>query len=242
MSNPTERLSNLQPDGAGRTRAPAEGERAALRGYGWQYSHIARIVYPRGAVLLGIGGDIEVHALVAQGAEPIGQPWTVTDCDSNMLRTIGTRPAVDVLRETLDSLGEETRERAERNLLVGLAMDEYRHEYGRGDYLIRNIMGFDRQSGAIAINAHPRVGQTIQFQFRDAEAATCGITALLHDLKSLVGPAQALLDAIAPLPNRTSQRGVVTGKYWPWRVLLTTPAFPWAARASARARSRSAAV
>ena len=76
-------------------------------------------VYPRGAVLLGIGGDIEVHALVAQGAEPIGQPWTVTDCDSNMLRTIGTRPAVDVLRETLDSLGEETRERAERNCWWG---------------------------------------------------------------------------------------------------------------------------
>ena len=89
-------------------------------------------VYPRGAVLLGIGGDIEVHALVAQGAEPIGQPWTVTDCDSNMLRTIGTRPAVDVLRETLDSLDEETRERAQRNLLLGLAMDEYRDEYGRG--------------------------------------------------------------------------------------------------------------
>ena len=45
MSNPRERLSNLQPDGAVRTRAPAEGERAALRGYGWQYGHIARIVY-----------------------------------------------------------------------------------------------------------------------------------------------------------------------------------------------------
>ena len=145
----------------------------------------------------------EVHALVAQGAEPIGQPWTVTDCDSNMLRTIGTRPAVDVLRETLDSLGEETRERAERNLLVGLAMDEYRHEYGRGDYLIRNIMGLDRQSGAIAINAHPRVGQTIQFQFRDAEAATCGITALLHDLKSLVRPSAGAprRDCAAPQPD-----------------------------------------
>ena len=153
-------------------------------------------VYPRGAVLLGIGGDIEVHALVAQGAEPIGQPWTVTDCDSNMLRTIGTRPAVDVLRETLDSLGEETRERAERNLLVGLAMDEYRHEYGRGDYLIRNIMGFDRQSGAIAINAHPRVGQTIQFQFRDAEAADDDLTTQLKAYKAGLDSDQTVLGAV----------------------------------------------
>ena len=113
-----------------------------------------------------------------------------------MLRTIGTRPAVDVLRETLDSLGEETRERAERNLLVGLAMDEYRHEYGRGDYLIRNIMGFDRQSGAIAINAHPRVGQTIQFQFRDAEAADDDLTTQLKAYKAGLDSDQTVLGAV----------------------------------------------
>ena len=153
-------------------------------------------VYPRGAVLLGIGGDIEVHALVAQGAEPIGQPWTVTDCDSNMLRTIGTRPAIDVLRETLDSLDAETRERAQRNLLVGLAMDEYRDEYGRGDYLIRNIMGFDPQSGAIAINARPRVGQTIQFQFRDATAADDDLTTQLKAYKAGLDSDQTVLGAV----------------------------------------------
>ena len=153
-------------------------------------------VYPQGAVLLGIGGDIEVHALVAQGAEPIGQPWTVTDCDSNVLQTIGTRPAVDVLRETLDSLDEETRERAQRNLLVGLAMDEYRDDYGRGDYLIRNLLGFDRQSGAIAISALPRLGQTIQFQFRDAAAADDDLTTQLRAYKAGLGSNQTVLGAV----------------------------------------------
>ena len=32
-------------------------------------------VHPGGAVLLGVAGAVEVHALVAQGAEPIGRAW-----------------------------------------------------------------------------------------------------------------------------------------------------------------------
>ena len=32
-------------------------------------------------------------------------------------------------------------------------------------------MGADRESGVVAINAIPRVGQTLQFQYRDAQAA-----------------------------------------------------------------------
>jgi small ligand-binding sensory domain FIST len=76
-----------------------------------------------------------------------------------------------VLTETMQALPDDVRERAARNLLVGLAMDEYRDEFRRGDFLIRNIMGADRESGAIAIGAYPRVGQTIQFHMRDAEAA-----------------------------------------------------------------------
>ena len=162
-------------------------------------------VYPRGAVLLGIAGDMEVHTLVAQGAEPIGEPWTVTDCESNIVTTIGSRPAVDVLREALDGLDEETRERAQRNLLVGLAIDEYRDEYGRGDYLVRNIMGFNEQSGAISISAEPRVGQTIQFQFRDAAAADEDLVTQLADYRASLEPDQVVLGALLCACNGRGQ-------------------------------------
>ena len=162
-------------------------------------------VYPRGAVLLGIAGEIEVHALVAQGAEPIGQSWTLTDCESNLVRTIGGRPAVDVLRETLDQLDDETRERAQRNLLVGLAMDEYRAEHGRGDYLIRNIIGFERESGAIAISAVPRIGQTIQFQFRDAAAADDDLRTQLAAFRAELAPDRTVLGALLCACNGRGQ-------------------------------------
>jgi small ligand-binding sensory domain FIST len=128
-------------------------------------------VYRSGAVVLAVGGDYTLQAVVAQGATPIGEPWTITGVERNILRTIGNRPALDVLRETLNGLTGDLRERAARNLLVGLAMDEYRETFEQGDFLIRNLVGIDPASGAVAIGAMPDVGQTIQFQVRDAEAA-----------------------------------------------------------------------
>lgn len=128
-------------------------------------------VYRSGAVVLAVGGAYTLQAVVAQGATPIGEPWTITGVERNILRTIGNRPALEVLRETLNGLTGEMRERAARNLLVGLAMDEYRETFEQGDFLIRNLVGIDPASGAVAIGAMPDVGQTIQFQVRDAEAA-----------------------------------------------------------------------
>jgi small ligand-binding sensory domain FIST len=118
--------------------------------------------------------------------------------DGQLVRRIGNRPAYDVLVETIGNLSPSERERAANNLLVGLAMDEYRDEFARGDFLSRMLVGIDRASGAIAIGAHqPRVGQTLQFQVRDARAAD---SELRHMLGAVAGdvrppPAAALLFA-----------------------------------------------
>jgi small ligand-binding sensory domain FIST len=149
-------------------------------------------VYDEGAVVIGLGGNLRVHTVVSQGATPIGEPWTITAARGNTLETIGGRPAYQVLVETVQALPSELQQRAARNLLVGLAIDEYKDSFGRGDYLIRNLMGADRQSGAVAINAHPRVGQTLQFQMRDAAAAA-------EDLRELLGTARRELGDTRPV-------------------------------------------
>ena len=48
-------------------------------------------------------------------------------------------------------------------------------------------MGADQKSGAIAIGAHPRVGQTIQFQIRDAAAADEDLRQLLTEARESLG-------------------------------------------------------
>jgi small ligand-binding sensory domain FIST len=128
-------------------------------------------VHPDGAVVLALGGAATLRPVVSQGCEPIGDAWTVTEATGHIVKTIGSRPAYQVLVETIQSLDAPRRQRVNGNLLVGLAMNEYRDEFKRGDFLIRNLMGVDPNSGAIAVAAEPRVGQTLQFQIRDARAA-----------------------------------------------------------------------
>ncbi|OAI40902.1 hypothetical protein AYO38_04840 [bacterium SCGC AG-212-C10] len=137
-----------------------------------------------GAIVVAIGGAWTLHPVVSQGAEPIGDAWTVTAVSGSMVEGIGGRRAVDVLRDTLASLSEEERDRAMRNLLIGLAMNEYTDEFRRGDFLIRNLQGFHPQTGAIAIGDQPRVGQTVQFQVRDAAAADEELEAMLDRAES----------------------------------------------------------
>lgn len=140
--------------------------------------------YSDGAVGLAIGGDYGVVPLVSQGCEPIGETWTITGVHDHWIETISNRPAVDVLVETLQALPDYLQARAQQNMLIGIAANEYRHDFRRGDFVIRNINGIDRNNGAIAIGALPRIGQTIQFQMRDAATADLDLTVLLDNLRS----------------------------------------------------------
>ena len=48
-------------------------------------------------------------------------------------------------------------------------------------FLVRNIIGADPKSGAVQINAVPRVGQTLQYQLRDSRVASDELKRLLRD-------------------------------------------------------------
>lgn len=148
-----------------------------------------------GAVALAIGGPYALRTALSQGAEPFGHPWTITGVDGEWIETIAGRPALQVLDETLRNVPEDLRIRTQRNLLVGLAVDEYQDSFLRGDFIVRNLAGIDQATGAIAIGAQPRVGQTIQFQLRDAATADLdlgfGLDALRQDLAG-VEPVAAL--------------------------------------------------
>jgi small ligand-binding sensory domain FIST len=136
-----------------------------------------------GAVGLAIGGSYDLIPLVSQGCEPIGEPWTVTGVQDHWIETISNRPALELIIETLNNLPELIRIRAQRNLLLGFAINEYQHHFERGDFLVRNIAGIDRRRGAIAVGNSPRLGQTIQFQMRDATTADLDLALMLSDLK-----------------------------------------------------------
>jgi small ligand-binding sensory domain FIST len=141
-------------------------------------------VYDEGGVAISVGGAVGVTGLVAQGCEPVGETWTITRAEGNVIHQIGNRPAYEVLQETFASLPETVRNRAKDNLFVGLAINEYNEEFRRGDFLVRRLIGGDLKSGALAVAAFPRPGQTVQFQLRDAAAATADLAEHLAQTRS----------------------------------------------------------
>lgn len=143
-------------------------------------------VFEEGGVALAISG-VRCLGMVAQGCEPIGDTWTVTQVEKNVVRQIGNRSAVDVLTETYDNLDEGSRRRSSGNLFAGFVVDEYREDYRRGDFLIRNLIGADPDSGSVVVSALPRIGQTLQFQLRDSHAADEDLRELLEKLSDRVG-------------------------------------------------------
>jgi small ligand-binding sensory domain FIST len=133
-----------------------------------------------GVVGVAIQGGVELRTVVSQGCQPIGERYMVTKVDRNIIQELGGIPPMERLDATLMALSESERQQAAYGLQVGIVMDEHRSEFGQGDFLIRGLLGADRQSGYLAIGDCVQEGQTIQFHIRDAQAAGAD----LHDLLS----------------------------------------------------------
>jgi small ligand-binding sensory domain FIST len=142
-----------------------------------------------GGVVISVGGNVKIASLTSQGCTPIGETWTLTKVEQNIIHEIGNRPAYQVLAETFNSLSLEDQAKARGNLFIGLVVNEYLEEFHRGDFLIRNLIGADPRSGTIAVGALPRAGQTVQFQRRSASAATEDMEALLLQARKHLGEA-----------------------------------------------------
>ncbi len=143
-------------------------------------------VFEDGGVAVSVGGDVALTGVISQGCTPIGETWTLTGVDRNLIRHIGNRPAYAVLDETFKKLPPDEQRKAQGNLLIGLVVNEYLEDFHRGDFLVRNLIGVDPRSGVLAVGALPRTGQTMQFQRRDAAAAT-------EDMNELLGRAKKKL-------------------------------------------------
>ncbi len=100
-----------------------------------------------------------------------------------------------MLQELWPTLTSQEQHLFQQGLHVGRVLNEYRGEFQRGDFLVRNVLALERETGSLAITDRVRVGQTVQFHVRDADSADEDLHALLrldmsaHDHK----PSGALL-------------------------------------------------
>src|SRR4029079_11327612 len=104
-------------------------------------------VYTDGAVAVEFGGPLTLRSVVSQGCRPVGRTMIVTRAEKNIIRELGRRPALEVLREIFESLGPDDQERVQQGLHIGRVINEYQETFSRGDFLVRNVLGADDAGG-----------------------------------------------------------------------------------------------
>jgi len=145
-----------------------------------------------GGVVLAVHG-LSARYVVSQGCRPIGRRFVITRAEENKILALSGQPALDAIQDVVRALPDADRELARTNLLFGRVTHEARPDFGRGDFLIRNLVGVLPEEGAVLVGDRIRVGQTVQFQLRDRATAEEDLEFAMAGEIDRNGPAGAAL-------------------------------------------------
>ena len=165
-------------------RAPMVGGMAAgARGPGSTRLLLDERVADRGAVGVILEGPIAARAIVSQGCRPVGPTMVVTRSEGNAILELAGHNALDRLERIVADLDPDDQALVSAGLKFGVAMDEYAEEHERGAFMIRSVLGVDRDRKAVLVGDLVPVGRTVRFQVRDAEAAAEDLDLLLSTFR-----------------------------------------------------------
>ncbi|MGB3572155.1 MAG: FIST N-terminal domain-containing protein [Phormidesmis sp.] len=146
-------------------------------------------LYREGIVGVALSGEIVMEAIVAQGCRPIGELYRVSEGDRNIMLKLEPdsaddgglgKPPLEILQNIFQGMSEEDRELAQNALFLGVAQSGFKPSLSRRDFLIRNLVGVDPKSGAIAVADKIRSGMRVQFHIRDAQTSEEDLEQLLQ--------------------------------------------------------------
>ncbi len=128
-----------------------------------------------GLVGLTLSGNLDVDVVVSTGCRPVSPIFKVTGARNNVILSLNHQPPFDHIQALVDRMGNVDRETLSRGgLLIGRVVGSYRDHDDlaqTGEFLIRNILGVDASTGAIAIGDDIHRGALVQFFLHDADAA-----------------------------------------------------------------------
>ncbi len=142
--------------------------------------YIDQFCFRNGLVGVAFSGNIELNPVVAQGCRPIGDLLRITACSENILMGVNGKPPLELLQALFNDLSDRDRRLMRQALFVGLAMSASKEQPQQGDFLIRNVLGLDDRTGALAVGSALRVGQTIQFHLRDSRRSNDDLRAVFE--------------------------------------------------------------
>jgi small ligand-binding sensory domain FIST len=138
-------------------------------------------VIREGLVGVSFVGPIQADIIVSQGCRPVGPVFEVTESKNNVIDSLGGESPLLRIQSMLDEMDDEDRDLLRNGLFIGRAIDSGKETLGRGDFLIRGVLGVDSRTGAIAVGDVIDAGERVQFHLRDADTAR-------EDLEMMLSP------------------------------------------------------
>ena len=132
------------------------------------------------------------ETVVSQGCRPIGEKMVITAAERNIIKTLGGELALDKLKKLFATLPTREQRTLLHVLNIGRVIDEYQDSFEYGDFLIRNVIGIDQETGFLTVGDYMKPGQTVQFHVRDPMAASAELNSMLS-ARATKEPAAALL-------------------------------------------------
>lgn len=133
-----------------------------------------------GMIGVVVRGGPQITTIVSQGCRPIGTTFVITKAERNIIHELGGITPLERLEKIYVDLPERDRQLVNNGVHLGVVMNEYQETFQRGDFLIVNVHGADKASGALSTGGLMRVGQTVQFHIRDADTADEDLRHLLE--------------------------------------------------------------
>jgi len=148
-----------------------------------------------GLVGVALFGDVTVSCVVAQGCRPVGPELSVTHARRSLLLGLDGGRAVDALDRVYSQLSPADRALFSAGPMLGLLPSDGPAQSRPGDYLVRDVVGLDRDAGAIGVGALVDGVERVRFHIRDAGASAQDLNELLgrHHREHGERPAGALL-------------------------------------------------
>ena len=132
-----------------------------------------------GLVGVTLRGNVRVSTIVSQGCRPVGDWFTVTGSRSNLIQELDGKPPLEVLQEVFAEASADDQKLMRSGILLGRGVVRQPDDLGHGSFLIRVVLGADRESGAISVADRMREGEYVQFHVRDAQSARDDLEMLL---------------------------------------------------------------
>ncbi len=171
-------LTSLVREIAGRTASGfVVGGVASSRGRAVQYAD--------GLTEGGVSGvlfseEVSIATRITQGCSPLGPRHRVTEAHQNVLVRLDGRPALDVLREDAGPAQGAALGAGGGYLFVGLPVEGS----DTGDYVVRNLTGFDARGKMVAVSEPVKLGSEILFCRRDRGTASDDLARMLESIRT----------------------------------------------------------